>query len=505
MPTVYDIVADWSERWPEKLAVISESDGTRTFGELADRGGRFGYTLAREFGFEIGTRACLWMVNRPEWLDALVAVNAAGVASVPANPDWSDAELGYVLAHSRSRALVCDGELAERALALRERIPSLEHVITVDDAVPGAMTLDELIDAAPSDPRRHLPEVSGSADGNLLYTSGTTTGRPKGVVMSAEKLTSGISYEEMFGLGHTDRSIFVTPLFHGNGLGGATSAIVRGGSTVFPRRFSASGFWGLVDRYRPTYLFTLAPIVNILMSLAPSELERSHSLRVLIVLGAAGNAEAIEERFGTPVIDWYGMTEAGMGTYTRLGEPRRPGSAGRVFDDSDMRIVREDGTEVDVGQVGEVAFRASKLGFTGYLEDEEATAAALKADWFLTGDLGRMDEDGYFYFVDRKKDIVRRGGENISSMEVEAVLRGHPDVGDIAVLGKPDAVLGERVVAFVVPVAGRSAPDAATLKAFAEDRLAAFKLPEEVIEVEELPRTGTGKVEKFRLRARFAS
>ena len=116
-----------------------------------------------------------------------------------------------------------------------------------------------------------------------------------------------------------------------------------------------------------------------------------------------------------------------------------------------------------------------------------------------------MDEDGYFYFVDRKKDIVRRGGENISSMEVEAVLRGHPDVGDIAVLGKPDAVLGERVVAFVVPVAGRSAPDAATLTAFAEDRLAAFKLPEEVIEVEELPRTGTGKVEKFRLRERFAS
>lgn len=449
MPTLYDAIVAWADQWPDKLAVITESDGTRTFGELAQRSARLAHGLVHELGYAVGDRACVWMSNRPEWVDTLVAVHAAGVASVPANPDWSDAELGYVLEHSGCRAIVCEAEQAGRALALRDRIDSLEHVVVVGDGPAGSLPFEALIEGAPVDSRPGLPEVPAAAEGSLLYTSGTTTGRPKGVVMSAEMLTTGVSYEEIFGVSHTDRSIFVTPLFHGNGLGGCTSAISRGASAVFPRRFSAAGFWALVDRYRPTYLFTLAPIVNILMTLPPSPLERSHSLRVLIVLGAAANAEAIEERYGVPVIDWYGMTEAGMGTYTRLGEPRRPGSAGRVFEGSDMRILRDDGSEAGPGEVGEVAFRASALGFTGYLQDPEATESAMDGDWFRTGDLGRMDEDGYF-------------------------------------------------------LAGRAAPTVEALRIHAEGKLAGFKLPEEVYAVDDLPRTGTGKVEKFRLRQQLA-
>ncbi len=318
--------------------------------------------------------------------------------------------------------------------------------------------------------------------------------------MSAEVMTTGISYEEMFGLNPSDRSIFVTPLFHGNGMGGAMSALSRGASTVFPRKFSAHRFWDLVDRYRPTYLFTLAPLVNILMSLPPSARERDHNLRVLIVLGAAANAEAIEARYNAPVIDWYGMTEAGTGTYTRLGEERRPGSAGRVFEGSEMRILNDEGAEVPVGDVGEVAFRASALGFAGYLEDPEATEASLREDWFLTGDLGRVDTEGYFYFVDRKKDIVRRGGENISSIEVEAVLRTHDGVADVAVVGRADAVLGERVSAFIVAAQPGSPPTLDELRSHGRGTLAEFKLPEEIILIASLPRTGSGKVEKFRLR-----
>jgi acyl-CoA synthetase (AMP-forming)/AMP-acid ligase II len=310
----------------------------------------------------------------------------------------------------------------------------------------------------------------------------------------------GVDYTEMFGLQQSDRNIVVTPFFHGNGYGGVTSALAYGASVVFPRRFSASRFWSLVDTYRPTWMMTLVPIVNILLGQPPGLHERTHAFRVLIVLGAAGGAATIEERFGAPVIDWYGMTEAGLGTYTRLNEPRKPGSAGRPFEGSTMAILAEDGTEAPPGTVGEVVFRLEGLGFAGYLNDEEATSAALDDRYFHTGDLGYFDEDGYFFFVDRKKDIVRRGGENISSVEVEAAMRSHPHVADAAVIAKPDPVLGERVVAFAVPAEGHPSPDAEDIKAHVGKQLAHFKVPEDIYFVGELPRTPTGKVEKFRLR-----
>jgi acyl-coenzyme A synthetase/AMP-(fatty) acid ligase len=335
-----------------------------------------------------------------------------------------------------------------------------------------------------------------------MYTSGTTTGRPKAVA-STPQTAMHIDYQEMFGLTAADRVMVVTPFFHGNGYGAVLSALLYGASAVFPRRFSASRFWDLVDVHRPTYLYTLAPIVNILMGHSPAYRERTHALRVLVVLGAAGGAAEIERRMGAPVVDWYGMTEAGMGTYTRLDEERRPGSAGRPFPGSGMAILRADGTQAPAGEPGEVVFARSAIGFTGYLNDDEANAAALDATWFHTGDLGYFDDDGYFFFLDRKKDIVRRGGENISSMEVEAAMRSHPDVADAAVIAKPDPVLGERVVAFAVAADPAKPPAAESVQRHVAGQLARFKVPEEVFFMDELPRTATGKIEKFRLRGRL--
>jgi crotonobetaine/carnitine-CoA ligase len=335
-----------------------------------------------------------------------------------------------------------------------------------------------------------------------MYTSGTTTGRPKAVVSQMTD-RAGIDYHEMFGLGPTDRGIVITPFFHGNGMGGMMASIMYGASVVFPRRFSASRFWDLVDLYRPTFLWTLVPLANILLGRPESPRERRHTMRALIVLGSARNATQIEERFGAPVIDWYGMTEAGFGTYTRLDEARKPGSAGRRFPGSTMTILREDGTEAVPGEEGEVVFRRGTISFDGYLRDNEATAAVIDSDWFHTGDLGYFDEDGFFFFVDRKKDIVRRGGENISSMEIEGVLRMHPHVADAAVVGKPDPVLGERVTAFVVPAEGHREPDVAGVQEFVGERLAKFKVPEEIYLVDELPRTPTGKIIKALLRSKL--
>jgi acyl-CoA synthetase (AMP-forming)/AMP-acid ligase II len=494
MPTLYDAVREHADATPDVLALVSELDGTRTYRELADRSLRFGHALHHELGLAVGDRAAIWMWNRPEYLEASIGCGAFGVPVVAANPEWADAEMGFVLGHSRARVLICEPELVDRAGALAKAHPELEHVI------PVGPSFEATLERAPAAERCALPELLEELPSTLLYTSGTTTGRPKAVPMAHRTMTTMIDYQEMFGLRPDDRCIFVTPLFHGNGAGAAISAISNGASAVFQRRFSASRFWRLVDLYRPTYLFTLAPIVHMLMALPPGPHERRHTLRVIMALGSAQGAPAIEARYGVPVMDWYGMTEAGAGTYTRLSDERRPGSAGRPFADSVMRIMRDDGTLADPGEVGEVVFEAESVGFAGYVDDEAATAGALSDGWFHSGDLGRFDEEGFFYYVDRKKDVVRRAGENISSMEVEIVLREHPAIADVAVLGRPDPVIGERVVAFVIPAPGADAPSVDELRAFAAGRLAAFKVPEEVHTVTDLPRTATGKVEKFRLR-----
>jgi crotonobetaine/carnitine-CoA ligase len=503
LPTFFDVIADHADSMPDALALISEQDGTRTYSELVQRSAQLAIGLSVGLGLKPTERICLWCVNRPAWAETYMAASAGVYATVAANPEWTDEEIAFILEHSETSVVICDAGLSARAVALAEKLPNVRHVVAIEsegeEAAAGAIPYEQVLILAPADPRSALPDAENfELPAHIMYTSGTTAGRPKAVVGQITG-TSLVDYEEMFGLSPADRALVVTPFFHGNGMGGLTASLMYGASVVFPRRFSASRFWRLVDLYRPTFLFTLSSIVNILMGRPASPLERRHSMRVGIVLGAARSAPAIEARFGFSVIDWYGMTEAGTGTYTRLSDERRPGSAGKRFPDSTMKVVREDGSEASPGEVGEVVFELGTITFNGYLKDEEATSAAIDGQFFHTGDLGYFDEDGYFFFVDRKKDIVRRGGENISSVEIEMVMRAFPGVGDVAVVGKPDPVLGERVVAFVVP-GEDGAPDIEALRAHVGAHLAHFKVPEAVYFIDELPRTATGKIIKKLLR-----
>ena len=503
MTSFFDVIAAHADAMPAELALITEQDGTRTYSELVERSAALATGLGAGLGIQPTERLCLWMVNHPAWVEAYMAASAGVFATVAANPEWTDQEIAFILEHSETTVVICDAPLAARAVALADRLPKVRHVVAVEadehQAPPGSIAYEKVLAMAPPAPRSVLPDPDGfELPAHIMYTSGTTAGRPK-AVMGQITGTSPIDYQEMFGLSPADRGMVVTPLFHGNGMGGVTSAILYGASVVFPRRFSARRFWKLVDLYRPTYLFSLSSIVNILMGQPAGPHERRHNLRVGVVLGAARSAPLIEERFGFSVVDWYGMTEAGMGTYTRLNEERRPGSAGKRFPDSTMMIQREDGSEAAPGETGEVVFQLGTITFNGYLKDDEATRAVVDEQFFHTGDLGYFDEDGYFYFVDRKKDIVRRGGENISSVEIETVMRTFPGVGDVAIVGKPDPVLGERVVAFVVP--GEEGPlDVEGLKDHVGRHLAPFKVPEAVYLIDELPRTATGKIIKKQLR-----
>ena len=504
MSGIYDLIRPYADVAPQRVALISDSEGVRSYGEVVSGAERFAHAAQHRLSLTVGDRVCIWLTNRFEWFDAYIGASAIGVATVQANPAWSDREMEFVLRHSRSRALVCEPTHVERAGALAARLPDLEHVVVVGDeaGAAGVHSFGALLAATPADPRPELRESPAVFMAGLMYTSGTTTGRPKAVAHNSDVQGRQIDYAEMFGIETSDRIMFVTPLFHANAMGAWQCALGYGASALFQRKFSASSFWSLVDRFRPSVLFTLSPIVNILMGHPVSALEQANRFRVMIVLGSGPNAPAIEDRFGAPVIDWYGMTEAGSGTYTRLGDERRPGSAGRRFPDSTMQIFRDDGTPAPPGEVGEVCFRLDEIHFDGYVDDDEANAAATRDGWFLTGDLGYFDDDGYFFFVDRKKDIVRRGAVNISSIEVETVLRAHPSVADVAIVAKPDSVLGERMVAFVVRGSGES-PDFDALRQFARAELADYKLPDELVIVDDLPRTASGKVEKFRLRSQL--
>jgi len=507
MTSFFDVIAAYADAMPDALAIISEEDGARTYSQLVERSAALATGLA-ELGVEPTDRLCLWAVNQPAWVEAYMAASAGVFATVAANPEWTDDEIAFILEHSESTVVICDAVLAARAVQISARLPKVAHVVVIEHAdhpVPeGSIAYEAVLARAPANPRSALPDNTAyELPNHIMYTSGTTAGRPKAVVGQITG-QSAVDYHEMFGLTASDRAIVVTPFFHGNGMGGLISALLYGASVVFPRRFSASRFWKLVDTYRPTYLFTLSSIVNILMGRPPGPQERRHNMRAGVVLGAAATAPAIEERFGFAVVDWYGMTEAGMGTYTRLDEERRPGSAGKRFPDSTMMILREEGGEAPPGEVGEVVFQLGTITFDGYLKDDEATRAVVDDQYFHTGDLGYFDEDGYFYFVDRKKDIVRRGGENISSVEIESVMRSFPGVGDVAIVGKPDPVLGERVVAFVV--AGEDGPpDQRKLQELVASHLAHFKVPEAIYLVDELPRTATGKVIKKQLREMLPS
>ena len=355
MSGIYDLIVPHADAAPDRVALISDAEGLRTYGDVVGGAERFAHGAQHRLGLEIGDRVCIWLTNRFDWFDAYIGASAVGVATVQANPAWSNKEMLFVLRHSRSRALICEPTHVERACMLAAQLPELEHVLVVgDDKVPASVhSFDELLAAAPSDARRHLRATPSQFVAGLMYTSGTTTGRPKAVAHNSDVQGRQVDYVEMFGVGPTDRIMFVTPLFHANAMGAWQCALGYGASAVFQRKFSATTFWSVVDHYRPSVLFTLAPIVNILMGRVPSPIEHTNRFRVLIVLGSGPNAPAIEDRFGAPVIDWYGMTEAGNGTYTRLGDERRSGSAGRRFPDSTMRVLRDDGSEAAPGELGE--------------------------------------------------------------------------------------------------------------------------------------------------------
>ena len=447
----------------------------REFDRLANRAAHALVAL----GVAKGDRVTLALGNSIDYLVAAFGILRAGGVLNPVNPALGAGELGYILSHAEPRVVIAD---AER--------------ISVSCPVITRAAFGERMAAAPDTP---APVRLGPDDpSTLLYTSGTT-GNPKGVLFHHGSTgIGGRHFIEALGLVPDDVILAVTPLFHGNAWGAVQTAVHAGGAVAFPTAFHASEFWPLVHETGATVLYTLGTILAMLLTRESSALERTNGLRVILGLGAAPIREEVIRRFGVEhVAECFGSTDAGVVTITPLGAAWRPGSCGPAVPGVELRILDDDGRPLAPRAIGEIAVR-SPAHMAAYFRDPEQTAAALRDDWFLTGDLGWLDEDGWLYFVDRKRDVIRRGGENVASVLVEKTLRGHPRVAEVAVVGVPDPVLGQEIKAFVVATGDVTADE---LREFATARLAKFQVPRLWEFRDALPKTATQRVEKYKLRA----
>ncbi|HYR95214.1 MAG TPA: AMP-binding protein [Candidatus Binatus sp.] len=476
------------------LAALAEDVATRgghpfilhagrrvTYAELDRLANRAAHAL-RGLGVAKGDRVTLALGNSVDYLVAAFGILKAGAVLNPVNPALGERELAYILSHAEPKVVVTDA-------------PG----VTASGRVLTRATLDDLVGRSPDT----APAVAiGPGDpSTLLYTSGTT-GNPKGVLFNHGSMgIGGRHFIDALGLGPDDVILAVTPLFHGNAWGAVQTALHAGGTVAFPAAFHASEFWPLVHETGATVLYTLGTILAMLLTREPSELERTSPLRVILGLGSAPIREEVIRRFGVRhVAECFGSTDAGVVTITPLGAAWRPGSCGPPVPGVELRILDDDGRPLRARATGEIAVR-SPARLAAYFRDPAETALALRDGWFLTGDLGWLDEDGWLHFVDRKRDVIRRGGENVSSVLVEKTLREHPKVVEAAVIGVPDPVLGQEIKAFVVA----SGPvTEGELSEFAAARLAKFQVPRLWEFRESLPKTPTQRVEKYKLRGEHA-
>ena len=461
----------------------------------------------RAAGYGHGHRAGLLLLNRPEFLFHFIALNALGVSVVPLSPEWRDSELEYLLGHSE---ICVAATIPERAAALSRAARAAGRALVLTD--PQGSTIAPAPHAPPKSP---LP-IDTDSECALLYTSGTT-GRPKGCVLPNEYfLCAGRWYAGADGLitvrSGSERMLTPLPMMHMNALAYSTMCmILRGGCLVLLDRFHPKSWWANVRESRATIVHYLGVMPAILLSDPPSPQDRTHAVR--FGFGAGVNPRhhaAFEARFGFPLIEAWAMTETGAGAVLVANrEPRHVGTSciGLATAGIECRVVDEHGTEVPPGEIGELLVRHAgaepRFGFfRKYLKDEEATAEAWRDGWFHTGDLVSRDAQSVFRFVDRRKNIIRRSGENISAVEVEAVLLQHPAVGNAAVTAVADELRGDEVFACIVPreTLTDGARLAHELSALCRERLAYYKAPGYIAFCAALPLTRTEKLQRSELR-----
>jgi long-chain acyl-CoA synthetase len=424
--------------------------------------------------------------NTASFVVSLFAAWRLGAAVTPINPSLAPAEVAHQVADSAAAVLIADDPF------------------DVDVPVLSPLSASELsAEAAGLAQTAAAPE---DALALLIYTSGTT-GRPKGVMLDHANLNAMCRMViEEFSVVAADHSLLILPLFHVNGIvAGTLSPLLAGGRVTIAGRFSPTQFWNRVEQSGATYFSAVPTIYTMLAQLPPEVAPDTSSVRHAICGAAPASAELLEKfesRYGIPIIEGYGLSEGSCAsTVNPLHGTRKPGTVGLPLPGQKIRIADANGDPVAAGEAGEVLIQGPNV-MRGYLNRPEDTAKTLVDGWLHTGDIGRLDEDGYLVLVDRAKDMIIRGGENIYPKEIETVAYQLPEIAEAAVVGKASAVYGEEPVLFIAPNTG-VVLDTDLVRAHLARKLAKYKLPVEITILDELPKNPVGKLDKPSLRKKL--
>ncbi len=500
----------------KKIGIVS-GDRQFTYGQFGERAQRLASALTRN-GIQPGDRVAYLSFNTHQLLEGYYGVVQAHAIVMPLNVRLSTVELTHILNHSGARMLLFENEFAPTVEKLRLRCPEIQRFITLDEKVPIAdLTLAELLDQGQPE-RADIFQYDENSIAELFYTSGST-GTPKGVTLSHRTLyLHALTIAGMFKDVEQLVDLHTIPLFHANGWGRPQASTMLGVKQVMVRRFEPTFVLKIIEEHRATDMCLVPTMANAMLNSPDLHKFDNSSLRNIMMGGAASSPELIarmEKAFHCDVFGGYGLTETAPVLTSARAKPgldyasdedrwRRRAMAGWPVPGVEVRVVDPEMCDVphDMQTIGEVVAMGDHI-MQGYFKEPEVTASVMSGPWFHTGDMAIWDEEGFIHIVDRKKEIIISGGENISSLEVEKAIFAHPDVFECAVVAAPHEKWGEVPVAIVVPKPGSGLTEEA-LMAFLQERLGKFKLPR-IIEFtdEQLPKTGTGKIRKMVLREKF--
>ncbi len=482
-----ELVANRAAIAPDKIFLLSETDRRQfTYREFESAVRRVAGMLAAQ-GIGKGDVVSLLLPNSVEYVIAYFACWHIGALAGPINSLLKAQEIAYVISNSEAKVLLVSSEFVSQVEDIDVNTVLFDNV----EEIPEAESIES-------------PEITSDDEAIIIYTSGTT-GKPKGcllthgnVIANARQISSWLGFTE------SDRLLTMMPLFHMNAVSVTTmSALYAGGSTVVSPKFSASRFWQIISDYQITSFGSVATMLSMLLSTYPDGVPvglNTQQLRFAMCGSAPVPAEVMkrfEETFNCLVVEGYGLSESTCrSTFNPPDRRRRPGSCGLPIG-NEMRVVDDDDRDVPDGSLGEIVLRGENI-LKGYYKNPDATATAFRNGWFHTGDIGYRDADGFYFIVDRKSDMIIRGGENIYPREIDEVLYQHPAISAAAAVGVPDALYGEEVAAVIVLKEGTQISEHEMIE-FCKSRLADFKCPKTVHFVTDIPKGPTGKLLKREL------
>lgn len=473
------------------------ADDVYTYSDLDVRAERIANGLISA-GIKKGDKLAMLLPNCPEFVFSFFGIPTAGATMVPINVLLKAPEIKFILDFSDSRAIITTSRFVPLIDQLRSELPKLElFYVTDGEPQKGWRSFSELLNAPSGDPNIPINDKEDVAA--IIFTSGTT-GNPKGVMLTHHNyLVNAAQARKAMKITPDDRFCIFLPAYHVNTqIAGILAPMEGGASFVLLEKFSPVQFLEALEKYQATSFSGVPTVYAILLQVPEAEKYNLSKLRACICGAAPMPVEVFkkfEEKFNAFILEGYGLTEGTcVSTLNPLDGPRKIGSIGIALEGQDIKIVDDNLNELPCGAIGEIAIKGENV-MKGYYKNPEATAATIKNGWLLTGDIGYQDNDGYFYIIGRKKELIIRGGVNIYPKDVEEVLYKYPGIAEAAVVGIPDPIWGEEVFAFIVPAPNAKLTEQEIIE-YCKKNLADFKCPKKVIFKDALPKTATGKIQK---------